>query len=131
MARAYLWPSSLERDIERSRQVRQEGHRRGANTTTATVAAPWGLPSSPATIVATPTEVGPPPQEVATMPRLSIARRTRSLALAAGVIAAAGILSAAPAYATAQTGSAAGVTFDLGPSPTGQPASCPFTRRSG
>jgi hypothetical protein len=35
-------------------------------------------------------------------------------------------LGAAPAFAAAQTGSAAGLPFDLGPSPVGLPANCPF-----
>jgi hypothetical protein len=36
-------------------------------------------------------------------------------------------LVASPAFATpGQTGSVAGLTFDLGPSPVGLPASCPF-----
>jgi hypothetical protein len=42
------------------------------------------------------------------------------------VVGAATLGVAAPAFATAQTGSAAGLTFDLGPSPTGLPASCSF-----
>jgi hypothetical protein len=33
---------------------------------------------------------------------------------------------AVPAFATAQTGSVAGMTFDLGPSPVGLPSSCNF-----
>lgn len=46
---------------------------------------------------------------------------------AAGLVAAAMGLSAAPAFAAAQMGSAAGLPFDLGPSPVGLPASCPFS----
>ena len=45
--------------------------------------------------------------------------------IAAGAAGGAGLL-AAPAYAAVQTGSAAGMPFDLGPSPVGLPVSCPF-----
>lgn len=56
------------------------------------------------------------------MKRISILRT----AGAAGIIAAGLGLSAAPAFGAAQTGNAAGQTFDLGPDPAGLPASCPF-----
>ena len=46
---------------------------------------------------------------------------------AAGIITAAAVgWSASSAFAAAQTGSAAGVPFDLGSSSTGLPANCPF-----
>jgi hypothetical protein len=59
------------------------------------------------------------------MKPLSIIRSARAVG-AAGLIAAAMVLSATPAFAAAQTGSAAGFPFDLGPSPVGLPANCPF-----
>lgn len=59
------------------------------------------------------------------MKPLSIIRSAGAVG-AAGLVAAAVGLSATPAFAAAQTGSAAGFPFDLGPSPVGLPASCPF-----
>ena len=59
------------------------------------------------------------------MKPMSIIRSAGALG-AAGLIAAAMGFSAAPAFGAAQTGSAVGFPFDLGPSPVGLPASCPF-----
>jgi hypothetical protein len=52
--------------------------------------------------------------------------RSAGAAGAAGLVATVMGLSAAPAFGAAQTGSAAGFPFDLGPSPVGLPANCPF-----
>lgn len=53
--------------------------------------------------------------------------RIQRLAITAVVVGAGlAIGPATSAFATAQTGSAAGLTFDLGPSPTGLPSSCWF-----
>ena len=50
----------------------------------------------------------------------------RSTAIA-GILAGTGIAFATPAFATpGQTGSVAGMPFDLGPSPVGLPTSCSF-----
>ena len=54
-----------------------------------------------------------------------IARRSALAILAVGTCAAA-FVAAPGAQATAVTGSAAGMTFDLGPSPVGLPSSCEF-----
>ena len=46
--------------------------------------------------------------------------------IAAAAALAAAVIGAPAAYATATTGSAAGMTFDLGPNPFGLPGNCPF-----
>lgn len=60
------------------------------------------------------------------MKKLSIIRSVGAVG-AAGLIAAGISLGSAPAFAAAQTGSAAGMPFDLGPDPAGLPATCPFS----
>lgn len=54
-----------------------------------------------------------------------ITRRSRLAIVAVGALAAA-FVAASAAHATAVTGSAAGMTFDLGPSPIGLPSNCQF-----
>jgi hypothetical protein len=58
--------------------------------------------------------------------RTSIPTSVACVALAAVVLSA-----PSPAVAAAQAGSAAGLTFDLGPSPVGLPANCPFGNGDG
>jgi hypothetical protein len=56
-------------------------------------------------------------------------RIRRTLIAILGATLAVGVMAfspAAPALASAQTGSAAGIPFDLGPSPVGLPSNCPF-----
>jgi hypothetical protein len=55
----------------------------------------------------------------------AITRRSRITIALVGAFAAA-FVAAAGAQATATTGSAAGMTFDLGPSPVGLPSTCQF-----
>jgi len=59
------------------------------------------------------------------MKPLSIVRSAGALG-ATGLLAATLGFGAAPAFGAAQTGSAAGMPFDLQSSPVGLPASCPF-----
>lgn len=54
-----------------------------------------------------------------------IKRRSKVAIVAVGTLAAA-LVAAPGAQATAVTGSAAGMTLDLGPSPVGLPSNCPF-----
>ena len=54
-----------------------------------------------------------------------ITRRSKVAIVAVGTLAAA-LVAAPSAQATAVTGSAAGLSLDLGPSPVGLPSNCPF-----
>ncbi|MCU1494244.1 MAG: hypothetical protein JWO62_2008 [Acidimicrobiaceae bacterium] len=50
----------------------------------------------------------------------------RTMVALLGATAAAVLLPASAAFASAQHSSAAGLTFDIGPSPAGLPSNCPF-----